>query len=301
MKYHIFIFVVLILFFSCNNTPDWDETQNVGTLKAYREFLKNNPESEFVSKARLLIDSIENNLWDSVSLSNNKIAYKQYLKRFPEGKYIDKASKVLDSLKLAEVVENEWEKCLAKNDTSYYKEFIKKYTDNLYSLKAEKQIFLIKNPKFNNEYKKILDFFEKIGNNDFSNISSYFAYKTIFEKNTFEEESVKLDENGDTLSQEVLDSIRLAASEPKTPPYTQKQLYEFGFNNISNLIIYRTFLNKILNVDGHENICKFTIKPTYVEIDIEYWDNGSKGSFSLTWINENNEWCISKFINNLPR
>ncbi len=103
------------------------------------------------------------------------------------------------------------------------------------------------------------------------------------------------------MSEEKLDSIRLAAVEPKTPPYTKEQLYELGFKNISNRLIYETFLNKVfVNSDSLENKCDIVVGKNNIAVAIEYWKNGLKGNFSLTWVKENDEWCISRFVNNLP-
>jgi len=297
MKQITAIILGFFMFFSCsNNSANWEKAKNKGDLSAYREFLKNNPESEFADKAKMKIDSIENTLWDSVNTVKTVDAYKKYVSNFPDGKNIDLANKIIDSITVSETIKAEWKKCTEKNDINFYSEFIKKHPDNVHVIEAKKQIFIIKNPdylqsldaqkelflienpKFKDEYKKILDFFEKMGANDFSDISEYFAQKTTFEKSTFDgEESVT-----------------------ETLPYTQEQLYEYGFNNVSNKIIYQTFLNKTFNSTYGENTCSITTTPDQVNVTIGYWDNGAKGYFSITWEKENNEWYISKFYSSPP-
>ncbi len=297
----LFILISLLALFSCKHSVDWNETKHNGTLEAYRKFLKENPKSKYADTAKQKINFIEDSLWNISKINNTKQAYQKYLDMFSKGKYINIANKMLDSINLSNNIEKEWENCIKKNDTISFKEFIKKYPDNYHLTDAERKIFLIKNPKFNDDYKKILIFFDKIGKQDFNDISRFFAYKTIFEKNSVNKDKVMFDENGDTLSAEAIDSIRLAKSEPKTPPYTKQQLFEYGFDNISNLLIYRTFLNGIITINDCKNIRNFSLDKNYFTVNIIYCNKLSKGNLSVTWIKENDEWCISKFINNIEK
>ena len=304
MKKLILYLLSIIILVSCNNSKSWDEVNSEGTLLGYKNFIKTNPKSTFINIAQQKIDSIDNNLWENANKINTIEMYQKYIKNFPNNKKSKTAKKRIDSLKIINKISDEWQNCINKNDTLLYKEFIKKHPESLLSLDAQKKLFLIKNPEFKSKYKKILHFFEKIGKDDFNKISFYFAYKTIFQKNTQSEDDIDstLSDKIDTsLSDEILDSIRIAKSEPKTPPYTKEQLMDYGFANISNPIIYNTFLNKIYYYKGLKFERKFTINKNYFEVEIIYWENENKGDLIIKWVLENNEWCISEFINNIPK
>lgn len=111
--------LVLTVFSGCDtDSKSWQKAQKKNTIKAYKEFLKNYPESEYSTDAKAEI------AWKGIYTKNITGAYEQFLKDYPESKYVQKAKQRIDSLL--------FEGAKRINTIFSYKHFLKKIPETRY-------------------------------------------------------------------------------------------------------------------------------------------------------------------------
>ncbi|MDZ7718552.1 MAG: hypothetical protein U5K72_07020 [Balneolaceae bacterium] len=87
----IFPFLLMV---GCNSYT-WEDAQQTDTYEAYKAYIEENPQGEFVDEARELA---ELRYWDSIKKDSTATSFQTYLNRFPNGQFQSEAEEKLNQL-----------------------------------------------------------------------------------------------------------------------------------------------------------------------------------------------------------
>lgn len=117
-------------------TPDmgaFEDAKNEGTVKAYEEFIKQHPRSEYADQARQRIKALE---FEDVKRMNSGPVYLAYIRRNPNSIYLDEAKGMAEILVFQDAVRN--------HQGEKYKEYLDIYPDGRYAAAAGKALHLLR-------------------------------------------------------------------------------------------------------------------------------------------------------------
>ncbi len=113
LKISLLSFLLLPLIFSCNNEQkNWENAKQQNTVEAYKDFIDENPKSEFVSEAETKIANLD---WADATKANNPAIYRVFLAKHPDHASAGEARQLIDSL--------EWLETKNANTIESYKKF----------------------------------------------------------------------------------------------------------------------------------------------------------------------------------
>jgi len=136
---------------------DWEEAQTKNTIYAYKEFLSENPDSEFSSEARQQVEDLE---WKETQKRNTVSAYQKFLKEYPQSPHCDDARNKIGNL--------QWAYTKRQDTTQALRDFIQKYPDSPHAKEAQERLKILENleekikqAKNPGELEQFLDSFSK--------------------------------------------------------------------------------------------------------------------------------------------
>lgn len=74
---------------------EWDKIKDTPNQADVKDFLKNHPDSDLSSRAKNVLDSLDNQAWQTALASNDLEAMRQYVRQFPEGKNVETAASMI--------------------------------------------------------------------------------------------------------------------------------------------------------------------------------------------------------------
>lgn len=94
-KYFLLVLLFpLFLLYGCNSYT-WEEAQQEDTYEAYKTYVEENPEGEFVEDAQQLL---ELRYWESIRDDSSAAVFQTYLNRFPNGQFQSEAEEKIDQI-----------------------------------------------------------------------------------------------------------------------------------------------------------------------------------------------------------
>lgn len=95
-SYLSLLVIMVVLTVGCATTQNqWKKAESANTIKAYEEFLEQNPESEYVEKAK---DKIMELRYREAVKENKVSAYQKFIEIYPEGRFTEDAQSRLKKL-----------------------------------------------------------------------------------------------------------------------------------------------------------------------------------------------------------
>jgi outer membrane protein assembly factor BamD (BamD/ComL family) len=125
-KWILILFMALISVRCATTGADWETSRKLNTVCGYQVFLKNHPESEYISDAKVRIEELE---WQKTKTENSYKAYKKFLRHYPQSKHAEEAKE-----------EVEWEIAHSKDTIEAYKYFLDMYPHGKYAEEAGNNI-----------------------------------------------------------------------------------------------------------------------------------------------------------------
>lgn len=176
----ILVIVSILWLVGCATTKgDWQKAAHLNTIEAYKEFLREHPESEFTKLARERMEQLERESaekveWESAKRNDSIGSYQQFLSKYRYGKF--------SSLAKDRIKELEWQEGLTnvKNIEAYknfLEGFLKKYPEDRFSKiqrerseQAQERIQLLEwqKAKTDNSYESYRDFQKKYPRSKFA-------------------------------------------------------------------------------------------------------------------------------------
>jgi len=144
MKRQPYLIALLVLFFlvltsGCSNTKkDWQEAEQLGTVKAYETFLQKHSQGQFADSARQEIEELE---WQKTMGIGTVELYETFLQEHSQGQFADRARQEIEEL--------EWQKTISLGTVKAYEMFLQKHPQGQFADSSRHKIEEI-------EWKKIL-------------------------------------------------------------------------------------------------------------------------------------------------
>ena len=115
---------LLVAIFACATTRShWQEANNVGTIEAYENFLKQHPQSEYTSQARAKLAQLyEERDWERATQAGTIAAYEKFLVSYKQGAYAVEAKRRIEILN--------YNNAIAKDDLNTYLDFLRRYPNS---------------------------------------------------------------------------------------------------------------------------------------------------------------------------
>jgi HEAT repeat protein len=87
VKFFLFLLVLAIIVAGCATTQNrWQKTESTDTIKAYEDFLKENPESSYAEKAKQRIRELR---YNQAVKENTRPSYHKFVEDYPEGRFTE--------------------------------------------------------------------------------------------------------------------------------------------------------------------------------------------------------------------
>jgi len=119
------------------NDAAWNQTERIGTIAAYRQYLAKFPNSEYAGIAYREIQELEVIIpaWNTAKRKNTPLAYQYFLNKYPSSSFSQDAQ-----LKLEELEEGKWAYATRKSSKRSYQAYLNAYPNGAYAAEAEERI-----------------------------------------------------------------------------------------------------------------------------------------------------------------
>ncbi|MEZ4955634.1 MAG: TonB family protein [Saprospiraceae bacterium] len=77
---------------------EWNKIKNNPNQSDVKDFLKNHPESDLSNRAKIVLDSLDNQAWQAALASKDVETMRNYVRQFPEGKNVERAASMIHEM-----------------------------------------------------------------------------------------------------------------------------------------------------------------------------------------------------------
>lgn len=176
----LFIFLLILLFSSCNSGKTWEQVKNENTIEAYVTFLNDNPETKHLDSIKLLLKKLD---WLDAKSEKTAESLDMFLEKHPEDSvYTDSINEIKSEIA--------WNEVSDEKSIEAYENFIKEYPESPFKSDAKSKVEGLSWEKVKKENRAIeyLNFLSKYKYKHYAD--SVKSLNIIFELGDYEEYSV---------------------------------------------------------------------------------------------------------------
>ncbi len=284
MKKHFFLIIVIFGLMSCGNSG-WEQAQEVGTIKAYKVFIEENPEHKNISLAKEILDSliiIKDNELYALALKENTIeSFKKYIENNPEGINNFIARIKLDDLREKIMLDSLWQIAIKENTSEAYQKYIDKAPDNGDRCREAKgKLTEFFQEKFKTEFKTIANFYSKDDTDSYTDFLSEKQCHMLLNQPTAEGSKDKI---------------------LKYPYDEQALIDDYGHWELLNQFSEMTkIFTRFIETGEISDECEFYFEDDSVILNFFFCPGGYCYYMNFKWEKENDMFVITELSISLP-